>query len=204
MRRFLGYYITICGLTIAVMLSYSGFSYRSCRPFWAGLQPNGLLMTWDWDANPIYESERIHIDVTNSPLVVYRYKLPRQITDDETRLVLGLADFHLERNLPYLALVTLQRGSGIIPLRQRQMFADWLEDRCDQLNRVDCSAVILVPEAIFRAVLRVVYRFREPPMRTITAADHAGAAAAVVSELERMGEPITAEIEAVLRRLGSW
>jgi hypothetical protein len=74
--------------------------------------------------------------------------------------------------------------------------------RLYELNRANCGVVILIPEAIFGAVLRLVYRFREPPIRTITAVDHAGAAAAVLSELERMGEPVTPEIEAALRRLG--
>ncbi|MDH3200931.1 MAG: hypothetical protein OEM15_08570 [Myxococcales bacterium] len=160
-------------------------------------------MKWDWDTDPIYESERIRIDKTNSPFVVYCYKLPRQITDEEIQLMLSLADLHLERNLPYLALVELKRGSGIIAARQRRMFAEWLEDRRDQLDRNDCSTVVIVPEPIFRAVLRVVYRFRAPPIRTITAADVPGAAAAVRSELQRMGQLITPEIEALLRRLAS-
>ncbi len=160
-------------------------------------------MKWDWDADPIYESERIRIDKTHSPLVVYSYKLPRQITDEEVQLMLSLADLHLERNLPYLGLVELKRGTGIIAARQRRMFADWLDTRREQLDRDDCSAVVLVPEPIFRAVLRVVYRFRTPPIRTISAADAPGAAAAVRSELERMGQPVAPEIEALLRRFAS-
>lgn len=160
-------------------------------------------MDWDWDANPIYESERIRMDGTHSPLVVYSYKLPRQITDEEIQLMLNLADLHLDRNLPYLALIELQRGSGIIAARQRRMFADWLEDRREQLQRDDYGTVIVVPEAIFRAVLRVVYRFRAPPLRTITSADAPGASDAVRSELERMGHMVTPEIEALLRRLAS-
>jgi hypothetical protein len=160
-------------------------------------------MDWDWDANPIYESERIRMDGTHSPLVVYSYKLPRQITDEEIQLMLNLADIHLDRNLPYLALIELERGSGIIAARQRRMFADWLENRREQLQRDDCSTVVVVPEAIFRAVLRVVYRFRTPPIRTLTAADTASAADAVRGELERMGQPVTGKIDAVLRRLAS-
>lgn len=160
-------------------------------------------MDWDWDANPIYESERIRMDGTHSPLVVYSYKLPRQITDEEIQLMLNLADFHLDRNLPYLALIELERGSGIIAARQRRMFADWLENRREQLQRDDCSTVVVVPEAIFRAVLRVVYRFRTPPIRTLTAANTASAADAVRGELERMGQPVTGKIDAVLRRLAS-
>lgn len=157
-------------------------------------------MDWDWDANPIYESERIRMDGTRSPLVVYSFKLPRQITDDEIQLMLNLADLHLERNLPYIALIELRRGSGIIAARQRRTFADWLEDRREQLHRDNYSTVILVPEAIFRAVLRVVYRFRAPPLRTITSADASGAADAVRSELERMGHRATPEIEALLQQ----
>lgn len=160
-------------------------------------------MEWDWDANPIYESERIQMDGTHSPLVVYSYKLPRQITDDEIRLMLSLADLHLERNLPYVALVKLQRGSGIISARQRRMFADWLEQRREELERDDYCTVVVLPEAIFRAVLRVVYRFRAPPLRTITAGDESGAAEAVRRELERIGHSVSPEIEAVLHRLAS-
>lgn len=158
-------------------------------------------MKWNWDADPIYESARVRIDKTHSPLVVYSYKLPRQITDEEIQLMLSLGDLYIEGGLPYIALVELKRGSGIIAARQRRMFADWLESRREQLDRDDCSTVVLVPEAIHRAVLRVVYRFRTPPIRTITSADAPGAAAAVRTELERMGQPITPEIEALLRRL---
>jgi len=43
-----------------------------------------------------------------------------------------------------------------------------------------------------------VYRFRTPPLRTITTSDVPSAAAAVRSELRRMGLPITPEIEAFL------
>ncbi len=117
--------------------------------------------------------------------------------------MLSLGDLHLERDLPQIALVQLERGSGIIAARQRRMFADWLEKRSEKLGRIDCIAVVVVPEAIYRAVLRVVYRFRAPPIRTITPADADGAVAAVRNELERMGHTVTPGIEALLRRLPS-
>ncbi len=158
-------------------------------------------MDWDWDANPIYESDRIRIDGTLSPLVVYSFKLPRQVTDEEIQLMLDLADFHLERNLPYVALIELRRGTGIIVARQRRMFADWLDARREELQRDDYSTVVVLPEAIFRAVLRVVYRFRTPPIRTLTAADTSAAADVARIELDRMGQPVTPGIEALLERL---
>lgn len=158
-------------------------------------------MDWDWDANPIYESDRIQIDGTLSPLVVYSFKLPRQVTDEEIQLMLDLADFHLKRNLPYVALIELRRGTGIIVARQRRMFADWLDARHDELQRDDYSTVVVLPEAIFRAVLRVVYRFRTPPIRTLTVADTSAAADVARSELDRMGQLVTPGIEAALERL---
>lgn len=158
-------------------------------------------MDWDWDANPIYESDRIQIDGTLSPLVVYSFKLPRQVTDEEIQLMLDLADFHLKRNLPYVALIELRRGTGIIVARQRRMFADWLDARREELQRDDYSTVVVLPEAIFRAVLRVVYRFRTPPIRTLTAADASAAADVARSELDRMGQLMTPAIEAALERL---
>ena len=61
----------------------------------------------------------------------------------------------------------------------------------------------MVPEEIFRAVLRVIYRFRTPPIRTITPADASGAVDAVRSELERMGQSVTPEIVALLDRVSA-
>lgn len=160
-------------------------------------------MSWDWDRNPIYESERIRMDGSRSPLVVYSFKLPRQISDDEISMMLDFADLHLDRGLPYIALIELQRGSGIIGAHQRRMFADWLEKRRDDLRRDDFSTVVVVPEAIFRAVLRVVYRFRNPPIRTITVADVEDAAGAVREELARIGHAVTPETEQFLSKLAS-
>jgi hypothetical protein len=112
--------------------------------------------------------------------------------------MLSIADRHLDRRLPFVALVRHERGTGVIAARHRKAFADWLEDRRDALKRDDFAVVIAMPEAIFRAVLRVVYRFRTPPLRTVTTSDVPSAAAAVRSELRRMGLPITPEIEAFL------
>jgi len=155
-------------------------------------------MDWDWDANPTYESERIRIDGALSPAILYDMKLPRQVEDHEIGLMLSLADFHLNRGLPFAALVRHERGTGVIAARHRKAFADWLDARRDMLQRDDFGVVIVVPEAIFRAVLRVVYRFRTPPIRTITTPDVAGATAAVRTELTRMGLAITPGIEAFL------
>jgi hypothetical protein len=97
-----------------------------------------------------------------------------------------------------MALVRHQRGTGVIAARHRKAFADWLEDRREALQRDNFGVVIAMPEAIFRAVLRVVYRFRTPPIRTVTTPDVPTAAAAVRSELRRMGQPVTPDIEAFL------
>jgi hypothetical protein len=156
------------------------------------------MMDWDWDANPTYESERIRIDGTLSPAILFDMKLPRQVEDHEIGLMLSLTDHHLDRELPFVALVRHQRGTGVIAARHRKAFADWLEDRRDALKRDNFGVVIVMPEAIFRAVLRVVYRFRAPPIRTITTPDVPSAAAAVRSELRRMGETITPDIETFL------
>jgi hypothetical protein len=155
-------------------------------------------MDWDWDANPTYESERIRIDGTQSPAILYDMKLPRQIEDREIRLMLSIADHHLDSGLPFIALVRHERGTGVIAARHRKVFADWLEDRSEALKRDNFGVVIVMPEAIFRAVLRVVYRFRTPPLRTITTSDVPSATAAVRSEFRRIGKSITPGIETLL------
>ena len=158
-------------------------------------------MDWDWDASPTYESERIRIDGSASPAILYDMKLPRQVEDHEIGLMLSIADHHLARGLPFVALVRHQRGTGVIAARHRKAFADWLEDRREALQRDDFGVVIVMPEAIFRAVLRVVYRFRTPPLRTITTSDVPSATAAVRSELRRMGQPMTPAIDTFLDSL---
>jgi hypothetical protein len=158
-------------------------------------------MDRDWSVDPTYRSERLVIDGTLSPIVLYDMRLPRQVEDEEIALMLSIADFHLDRGLPFIALVRHARGTGVIPARHRESFADWLELRRERLQRDDVSAVVSLPEAIFRAVLRVVYRFRAPPLRTITTSDIKSAAEAVRKELLRIERPITPEIEALLERL---
>jgi hypothetical protein len=159
-------------------------------------------MDWDWDADPTYESERIRIDARLAPLVFFDMKLPRQLADREIDLMLSVADFHLEGQRPFLGLVRHERGTGVVVARHRKRFSDWIDERLERLERDDFSAVVVVPEAIFRAVLRVVYRFRAPPLRTITTPDMPGAIAATRSELKRMGYPPTAELESLLDALG--
>ena len=156
------------------------------------------MVEWDWDARPTYESERIRIDGTQSPLVFYDMRLPRQVEDHEIALMLSIADRHLEQGLPFVCLVRHQRGTGVISGRHRKMFADWIEDHRDALGRDDFAAVISMPEAIFRAVLRVVYRFRTPPLRTLTTPDVPSACEAVRTELARTGQAVTPEIDAFL------
>jgi len=155
-------------------------------------------MDWDWGARPTYESERLNVDGTRSPVVFYDMKQPRLVEDHEIELMLGIVDFHIENGLPFVGLVRHHRGTGVIAARHRKTFADWLDSRRDALKRDYISVVVVVPESIYRAVLRVVYRFRTPPIRTITTPDLAGAAEAVRAELERMGLPIGPEIQRFL------
>ena len=155
-------------------------------------------MDWDWGTNPTYASERITIDGSQSPVILYDMKLPRQVEDHEIGLMLSIADRHLDRRLPFVALVRHQRGTGVIAARHRKAFADWLDDRHDALERDNFTVVAVMPEAIFRAVLRVVYRFRSPPLRTVTTSDVPSAVAAVRLGLRRMGQPITPRIETFL------
>lgn len=160
-------------------------------------------MDWSWDERPIYESARIRMDGTHSPVVVYTFKAPRLVSDEEVQLMLNVADLHLERGLPYIALIALRRGSGIIGPQQRRMFAEWLDEHREALAREDFCTVIVVPEAIFRAGLRVVYRFRNPPIRTITASDEKDAVTAVRQEMARMRKSIGPELEAALEAFAS-
>jgi hypothetical protein len=155
----------------------------------------------DWDANPTYESDRIRIDGALSPLVFYDMKLPRQVLDEEIGLMLSVADFHIDAGRPFLAFVRHKRGTGVISARHRRTFAGWLEEHADQLKRDDLAVVVVMPEPIFRAVLRVVYRFRSPPLRTITTPDMASATDSVRIELARMEQPITPRIDRFLTGL---
>ena len=159
------------------------------------------MVKWDWGADPAYESERICIDRTLSPIVFFDMKEPRLVEDDEIALMLSAADYHLECGLPFVGLVRHERGTGIVAARHRKAFADWLEARGDALQRDDFAVVIVVPEAIYRAVLRVVYRFRAPLLRTTTAPDIASAAEATRAELGRMGVRLTLGMEDFLTRL---
>ena len=83
------------------------------------------MVNWDWDANPTYESDCIRIDGALSPLVLYDMKLPRKVDDAEIGLMLSLADRHLQRGLPMVALVRHERGTGVISARHRKAFADF-------------------------------------------------------------------------------
>lgn len=158
---------------------------------------------WDRDAVPTYESERVRIDAALSPLVFFDMKLPRQIHDDEITRMLSVVDLHIERGWPFAGLVRHYRGTGVISARHRKRFADWIEERGDLLGRGDMAVVIMMPEAIFRAVLRVVYRFRTPALRTITRPDASSATAAIRDELRRMGQPVTPEIDDFLAKLAT-
>ena len=158
-------------------------------------------MDWDWGARPTYESERLGVDGRLSPVVSYNMKQPRLVEDHEIELMLDLADFHLQSGLPFVALVQQGRGTGVIAARHRQTLAEWLVTRREALARDDLSVVVVVPEPIYRAVLRVVYRFRRPPIRTITTPDVASAAEAVRAELRRMRQPISPEIKGFLETL---
>ena len=155
-------------------------------------------MKHDWDANPVYESAYVKIDASLSPLVILDYKRPRKITAEEVDLILSVADHHLDRKLPYVAFARLHSGTGVLASLQRRMFADWLEVSGTRLQRENVCTVVVTPEPIFRAVLRVVYRFRSPPIRTLTASDVSSAIDLVRTELEHMGERMTPAMEKAL------
>lgn len=157
----------------------------------------------DWETDPTYESDRIRIDASVQPLVFYDMRLPRQVTDDEIALMLDLADHHLERGLPMVGFVRHQRGTGVISARHRREFTEWLDARGESLDRDDFSVTIVIPEAIFRAVLRVIYRFRSPPLRTLTVPDVPTGIETLRAELARIGRPVTPSIDAFLGALGS-
>ncbi|MBT8453364.1 MAG: hypothetical protein KJO40_15485 [Deltaproteobacteria bacterium] len=158
-------------------------------------------MDWDWRARPTYESDRLGVDGRLFPVVFYNMKQPRLVENHEVDLMLDSADSHLQRELPFVALVLQRRGAGVIAARHRQTLAEWLVTRREALVRSDHSLVVVVPESIHRAVLRVVYRFRKPPIRTITTPDAASAAEAVRTELRRMRQPVSVEIEGFLQTL---
>jgi hypothetical protein len=159
------------------------------------------MADWDWEAKPTYESERVRIDATCSPAVLYDMKLPRKLEDHEVGLMLDLAEYHLEQDRPFLALVRQRRGTGVISARHRKVFSDWLDDRRAALARDDVAVIVVVPEGIFRALLRVVYRFRSPPLRTSTTPDVGGAVEAMRSELVRIGQPVLPRTEAFFARI---
>jgi hypothetical protein len=160
------------------------------------------MVDWDWDANPTYESERVRIDTGSSPAIFYDLKLPRQIQDHEVALLLSVAEYHLEHNRSFLLLIKHERGTGVISARHRRVFADWLEAHRDELARDDFSLVIVLPEAIYRAVLRVVYRFRSPPLRTLAVSDLPSALEKMRSELARIGQSSTPSIQGFFDRNG--
>lgn len=159
------------------------------------------MVNWDWNANPTYDSERVRIDATHSPLVVYDLRLPRKLEDDEVELMLSLAAHHLQGGLPFFAMVLQEKGTGVISAGHRHRFAEWLEAHREAMQRDDFGVIVVVPESIFRAVLRVVYRFRSPPVRTLTTRDLPGAADTARSELARIGFQIPPATEAFLGTL---
>lgn len=162
-----------------------------------------MVVDWDWDRNPTYESERLRIDATHAPLVFYDMRLPRQLQDSEVALMVSLANLHLAQDRPMLSLVRHEQGTGVISARHRKAFADWLEDHREALQRDDFAVVLVLPEAIFRAVLRVVYRFRSPPLRTLTTSDVPSATETIRAELARIGFATPPELGAFLDALAA-
>lgn len=160
------------------------------------------MVKWDWGASPTYESERVRIEARYSPVVIYDLKLPRRLENHEVDLMLGLAEHHLERGRPFVAVVLQRHGTGVISAGHRQRFAEWLETHRQAMQRDDFSVVVVVPEGIFRAVLRVVYRFRSPPVRTLTTRDVSGAIDTARSELARIGFSIPPAMDSFLRMVG--
>jgi len=128
-------------------------------------------------------------------------KQPRLIEDHEIELMLSIADFQLDHALPFVGLVRDERGTGVIAARHPKTFGRWLDARRDKLKRDDFSVVVVAPEAIYRAVLQVVYRFRTPLIRTGTTPDVPSAADAVRAELAPIARPIGTATEGFLNTL---
>lgn len=159
------------------------------------------MVDWDWGTRPTYGSEHIRIETTQSPVVLYDMLLPRQLEDHESQLMLSVAEERLRKGQPFLGLIRQRHGTGVISARNRKIFADWLDEHREELTEAGFTIVIVMPEAIYRAVLRVVYRFRTPPLRTITTSDVPSAVDAVRAELAALGEPMRPELEEFLARL---
>jgi hypothetical protein len=150
---------------------------------------------------PFYENAALTLNATHEPVLYADFKAPRDVSADDVQAMLDLSDRFLSRQAALVSLIHLHKGTGIISSEARRMFADWIERRAKELRREDVFVVIVVPEAIFRAVLRVVYRFRAAPIRTITVPDIDAAADAVRSELATLAQPLSPELERFLASL---
>ena len=161
----------------------------------------GSYVAWNWQTNPVYDSDSVRIDSRVAPIVHCEFKSPRDVTDDEIQMFLDVADQHILNGDPYLALVGLRPATGIVSARHRKMFADWLVEREKELQQENVCTVVVIPESIFRAVLRVVYRFRVPPLRTVTVPSMQAALDAARTELVRIGHELTPELTSFLDSL---
>ncbi len=147
---------------------------------------------------PVYENAALTLNAIREPVLYADFRAPREVSSEDVQAMLDLSDRCLSRKGAFVPLIRLRKGTGVISAQARTMFADWIEARAQELRRPDVCLVIVVPEAIFRAVLRVVYRFRAAPIRTITVPDIDSAVHAVRDELAEMTQPLTPELEQFL------
>lgn len=152
-------------------------------------------------ATPFYESDAVRVDGRAPPVVLFEYRSPAAVTDAEVHMILDLGDQRIKDGEAYLPIIVPHVGTGLLRPRHRRMFSDWLFDREAQLSRTNLSSIVVVPERLVRALLRIVYRFRAPTLRTLTVPDLESAAAAARKELTRMGERSNSDIEKFLATL---
>ncbi len=149
----------------------------------------------------VYDSHALRVDGTVPPIVLIEYRSAAELSDDEVRLTLDLGEEHLASGSPYLPIAVPGPDGSILRPRHRRMLSDWLSDRREDLARDNFCLILVAPDRLARAIWRIVNRFRAPSLRAVTVTDLKAAADAARRELIRMGEPLSAELEATLNSL---
>ena len=151
----------------------------------------------------MYESETLRVDRRYPPIVFFEFRSPPTLSDEEVQMILAIGDEHIEAGDPYVSIAVPRLGSGLLRPRHRKVFSDWLFARERELGHKNFCSIVVLPDRMLRALMRIIYRFRAPTIRTVTVSDLEGAANAARQELARMGEPSSARVEAFLTALAS-
>ena len=151
----------------------------------------------------VYESEALRVDGRYPPVVLFEFRSPPTLSDEEVQMILAIGDERIEAGDPYVSIAVPRLGSGLLRPRHRKVFSDWLFARERELGRENLSSVVVIPDRMLRALMRIIYRFRAPTIRTVTVSDLEEAANAARQELARMGQPSSAGIEAFLTALAN-